>query len=170
MSLLQLEDSVVHVKPFMSSAKAGSTTVCTLEWDQKFLIKILREKSEMSAQLRNVLTNSVMRKLLDIDVTNSRSKYITLLRAFAVDGVIDKLEKEVLLQYKVNHNIDAATHARGLAILGWTEEEFKRGRKERTMVTSLKSLQRKMEGMMERHLQEDVDEIIQNLRKEQGGL
>lgn len=169
MSLLELEDSVVRAKPFVSSARAGTQTLLTLEWEQSFLLDILREKTEMSAQLRSVLTNSVMRKLIDIDESNSKSKYITLLRAFAVNGTIGELEKKVLLQYKLNHDISEDVHARGLEVLGWSEAEFLAGHKEVTLAQSLQNLQNKMAGIMERKEQDDVNDIIQNIRKEQRG-
>jgi hypothetical protein len=171
LSLLELErgsNSYMHVQPFESMAKAGSGgTVVTLEWKHDFLISLLAEKSELSSQLRSVLTNSVMRKLIDIDKTNSKSKYITLLRAFAIDGVIDDLERSVLEEYKKNHDIDAATHERGLSMLGWSEEEFQRGRKNSSMffINSLNSLQKKLMGVIEQHHQDDVDEIIVNIKK-----
>ena len=170
MSLLELEDSVVRVTPFISSAKAGSEAVYTLEWEQDFLLKILREKTEMSTQLRSVLTNSVLRKLIDIDSTNSKSKYITLLRAFAVDGVIDDVEKKVLREYRVNHSIDGATHERGLGVLGWTEEEFQAGRKQGSLNQSLQTLLVKLERMLDRQDEDEkevVQEILLSIRKDQ---
>lgn len=140
LSLLELEDSVVRLKPFISSVRAGSnSSVITLEWDHDYLLKILGEKSELSTQLRSVLTNSVIQKLIDMDQTNSKTKYINLLEAFAVDGVIDRLEKGVLNEYRKNHNIDDSTHRKGLAAIGWTPEDFERGKKS-SSVSFLKSL------------------------------
>ena len=165
MSLLELEDYMIRVEPFVSIVIAEDETVHTLEWDQEYLLKILREKSELSTQLRSVLTNSVLRKLVDIDKANSKSKYITLLRAFAIDGVIDDVEKNVLTQYKENHSIDDATHARGLAALGWTEEDFKRGRKQNSLTQSLKILQEKLVKMIESNEHEDIKKIILSVRK-----
>ena len=156
---------MIRVEPFVSIVIAEDETVHTLEWDQEYLLKILREKSELSTQLRSVLTNSVLRKLVDIDKANSKSKYITLLRAFAIDGVIDDVEKNVLTQYKENHNIDDATHARGLAALGWTEEDFKRGRKQNSLTQSLKILQEKLVKMIESNEHEDIKKIILSVRK-----
>jgi hypothetical protein len=171
MSLLELEDPKrSHVEPFLSMVIAENETVRTIEWEQKFLLQILREKSEVSQQLRSVLTNSVMRKLIDMDKTNNKSKYITLLRAFAVDGVIDDVEKRVLFEYKKNHNIDAATHARGLAALGWTEEEFQLGHKKVSFVESLKSLQSKVSKWKDLNESEDINKILESIRNEQNSM
>lgn len=168
MSLLELEGSSQgHVEPFMASVVAGSEAVSTLEWDQSFLLDILKEKSEVSQQLRSVLTNSVMRKLIGMDKTNNKSKYITLLRAFAVDGVIDDMERRVLNEYKKNHEIDAATHERGLAALGWTEEEFQLGRKKVSFLKSLRSLHDKVAAWKDKSDIDDVNEILESIGKEE---
>ena len=157
---------MIRVEPFVSTVIAEDETVHTLEWDQEYLLKVLREKSELSTQLRSVLTNSVLRKLVDIAEVQSKSKYITLLEAFAADGVIDDVEKTVLMEYKENHNIDDATQARGLATLGWTEEDFKRGRKQKSLTQSLIDLQEKLEKMIEsKEQQEDVENMMLSIRK-----
>ena len=112
---------------FVASVFAGSETVFTLEWEQEYIIKTLRSNSELGQRLRTVLTSSLMQKVFNIGINSHNSRYLTLLSAFAVDGELSTLEKKVLGEYVLTHGIDREIHFKGLAAIGWTEEEFQQG-------------------------------------------